>query len=44
MRAERSDSWSYGPSLTILPGPGCFAFQVDGTNFSSVIVFEADRA
>jgi hypothetical protein len=44
MRAERSDSWRYGPSLTILPGPGCYAFQVDGTNFSSVIVFEADRA
>jgi hypothetical protein len=44
MRAERSDSWRYGPSVTILPGPGCYAFQVDGTNFSSVIVFEADRA
>lgn len=41
MRAEQSDSWRYGPSVTILPGPGCYAFQVDGTNFSEVMVFEA---
>lgn len=43
MPAERSNSWRYGPSLTILPGPGCYAFQVDGKNFSKVIVFEAAR-
>ena len=41
---QDSDSWRYGPSATLLPGPGCYAFQVDGTNFSKVIVFEAARA
>jgi hypothetical protein len=40
-RREKSASWRYGPSFTILPGPGCYAFQVDGTDFSEVIVFEA---
>jgi hypothetical protein len=44
MPAQESDSWRYGPSVTILPGPGCYAFQVDGTTFSKVIVFEAARA
>jgi hypothetical protein len=42
--AEKSKSWRYGPSFTIVPGPGCYAFQVDGTNFSKVIVFQAARA
>jgi hypothetical protein len=42
--AEKSKSWRYGPSFTIVPGPGCYAFQVDGTTFSKVIVFEAARA
>jgi hypothetical protein len=42
--AEESDSWRYGPSFTIFPGPGCYAFQVDGANFTKVIVFEAARA
>jgi hypothetical protein len=41
--AQESDSWRYGPSFTIVPGPGCYAFQVDGTNFSNVIVFEAAK-
>jgi hypothetical protein len=44
MPAQASGSWRYGPSITILPGPGCYAFQVDGTTFSKVIVFEAARA
>ena len=39
--AQESSSWRYGPSITIVPGPGCYAFQVDGTNFSKAIVFEA---
>jgi len=39
--AQETDRWRYGPSVTILPGPGCYAFQVDGTTFSEVIVFEA---
>ena len=41
-RPERSDAWRYGPSFTILPGAGCYAFQVDGTSFSKLIVFEAE--
>jgi hypothetical protein len=41
--AEESESWRYGPSFTIVRGPGCYAFQVDGTSFSEVIVFEAAR-
>jgi hypothetical protein len=41
LHAQKTDRWRYGPSFTILPGPGCYAFQVDGTNFSEVIVFEA---
>jgi hypothetical protein len=41
---QKSDSWRYGPSFTLLPGPGCYAFQVDGTSFSDVIVFQAAQA
>lgn len=29
------------PSFTRVQGPGCYAYQVDGTSFSSVIVFRA---
>jgi hypothetical protein len=39
--AQESDRWRYGPSVTVLPGPGCYAFQVDGTTFRDVIVFRA---
>lgn len=39
--AEETDEWRYGPSSTLLPSPGCYAFQVDGADFSDVIVFEA---
>jgi hypothetical protein len=42
-RREETDSWRYGPSVTILPGAGCYAFQIDGTTFSKMIVFEAAR-
>jgi hypothetical protein len=41
MPAEESGSWRYGPSVTILSGPGCYAFQVDRTTFSEAIVFQA---
>jgi hypothetical protein len=37
--AERR--WRYVPSHTDLRGPGCYAFQVDGSSFSLVIGFEA---
>lgn len=32
--------WRDRPSLTAIPGPGCFAFQVDGEGFTEIIVFE----
>jgi hypothetical protein len=31
----------YRPSYTRLRGPGCYAYQVDGTSFSRVVVFRA---
>ncbi len=33
--------WREWPSYTEVPQPGCYAYQVDGTSFSAVIVFEA---
>lgn len=43
MPSEQKPQWRYGPSSTLLRGPGCYAFQVDGTSFSDVIVFAATR-
>lgn len=28
------------PSYTLVQGPGCYAFQIDGTSFSYSVVFE----
>ena len=36
-----SRTWRYAPTSTLLRGPGCYAFQVDGLTFSRTIVFEA---
>jgi hypothetical protein len=33
--------WPNFPSYTRLQAPGCYAYQVDGANFSDVIVFQA---
>lgn len=33
--------WRYRPSTTYVRGPGCYAFQVDGTTFSRIVIFEA---
>ena len=33
--------WPNFPSYTRLQAPGCYAYQVDGATFSSVIVFQA---
>ena len=33
--------WANWPSQTRLQAPGCYAYQVDGSGFSSVIVFQA---
>jgi hypothetical protein len=31
----------YLPSYTRVHGPGCYAYQIDGTTFSRVVVFHA---
>ena len=38
--------WRLQPSLTYIPGPGCYAYQVDGLSFSYDLVIEvqSDRA
>jgi hypothetical protein len=36
-----SDSWPNWPTYTRLKGQGCYAYQIDGTTFSKVIVFKA---
>jgi hypothetical protein len=41
--AERRPHWRFGVSDTLLRSPGCYAFQLDGSTFSYVIVFEAVR-
>ncbi len=33
--------WRNWPSLTRIHAPGCYAYQVDGTDFSLVLVFQA---
>jgi hypothetical protein len=33
--------WREWPGATYLRTPGCYAWQVDGTDFSTVIVFQA---
>ncbi len=35
------DPWPSWPSNTRLQMPGCYAYQVDGPNFSEIIVFKA---
>lgn len=32
------------PSFTRIQASGCYAYQIDGTNFSTVIVFRATTA
>lgn len=39
----RYPSWRYFPTYIVLPGPGCYGLQVDGTTFTETIVFEARR-
>lgn len=36
--------WRQQPSLTYFPGPGCYAYQVDGIGFSEIIVVEVRSA
>jgi hypothetical protein len=43
MALEAFRGWNDWPSSTLLPAPGagCYAYQVDGTSFTEVIVFRA---
>ena len=34
--------WRNWPSATLLRAPGCYAWQIDGTTFSIVVVFKAE--
>lgn len=35
--------WAFIASLTGIPGPGCYAFQIDGLHFSDVVTFRAQE-
>jgi hypothetical protein len=35
--------WRSVPTTTYVRGPGCYAYQVDGTGFTSHVVFETSR-
>ena len=35
------NGWREWPGATWLRTPGCYGWQIDGTNFSHIIVFEA---
>lgn len=37
---DSSGSWRRSTAYTLFRGPGCYAFQLDGTTFSKVIVFK----
>jgi hypothetical protein len=38
---EERRRWRYGAAATIVPRPGCYGFQVDGSSFSKRIFFVA---
>lgn len=40
--AGRTGDWPDWPGYTRLKGPGCYAYQIDGTSFSRVITFKAE--
>jgi len=35
-------AWRNWPSATLLKAPGCYAWQIDGTTFSVVLVYKAE--
>ncbi|MEV1286579.1 hypothetical protein [Micromonospora sp. NPDC049679] len=41
--ADLSTSENDIPATTVVDGPGCYAYQVDGATFSTTIVFRAAR-
>jgi hypothetical protein len=40
---DSSGAWRRSVAYTLLRSPGCYAFQLDGTTFSKIIVFEVKR-
>jgi hypothetical protein len=38
---EERRQWRYGVATTLVPSPGCYGFQVDGSSFSERIFFAA---
>jgi hypothetical protein len=44
VRPSSGGQWWVAPSETYVPTVGCYAYQVDGTSFSEVLVFRAQRA
>jgi len=38
---EPTCDWSYAATATVLPGPGCYAFHVQGRTTDDWIVFQA---
>ncbi len=36
--------WRNWPSATLLKTPGCYAWQIDGTTFSTLVVYHAELA
>ena len=41
--AEHGHRWHYWGNYARLGAPGCYGLQVDGTNFSEIIVFSAKK-
>jgi hypothetical protein len=39
--ANGTDGWREWPGGNLIPALGCYGFQIDGTNFSTVIAFKA---
>jgi hypothetical protein len=40
--ASDPNNWPNWPTNTRLRAPGCYAYQIDGTNFTTVLTFRAD--
>lgn len=38
---QAGSDWRFVPAGTLVPAPGCYAYQVDGVNFTYHIIFQA---
>ena len=36
--------WREWPSYTFVPSPGCYGYQIDGLDFTKIVVFEVTRS